>query len=70
VILLLRSKRSIANAKSIMYKVSQSKYHQVVSMNIFDTYMYSVEQNDCHLVCFGIVDHVNIPVPLYFFWSA
>jgi hypothetical protein len=51
----------------IMYKVSQSKYHQVISMNIFDTYMYSVEPNDCHLGCFGIFAHVNIPVPLYFF---
>jgi hypothetical protein len=26
-----------------------------------------VEQNDFHLVRFGIFAHVNIPAPLYFF---
>jgi hypothetical protein len=31
-------------------------------------FLYSVEQNNFHLVCFGIFADVNIPEPLYFFF--
>jgi hypothetical protein len=42
--------------------ISQSFVSAIKYENI-----YSVEQNDGHLVCFGIFAHVNIPAPLYFF---